>query len=259
MDKNDIMWMKIENISKALVYVAKGRDYMWYSHLDRMAENEMIFDTRMGWEFYVVAVGTEAARGSFRIKTWVDQIPNDVPVAIEPVLPTNITEPSLPLPAKNTSIEHIPALPTNGSVSQPAFDNSTYGKIRHPEAELPSYMIYYMVLTWALMIVVGFGCGAMCHFRKQYKVVKKRIAETPTVDAEEKGSPRMSELSGKGKGTAYPSLSDFVPGMPALHDLSQYNTGSKIMSHDHTAQMHANAMSGPFHEASALHASDVGG
>ena len=101
------MWMKIENIDKAMVYVAKGRDYMWYSHLDRMAENDMLFDTRMGWEFYVVAVGTKAAKGSFRIKTWVDQVPDDGPVVVEPVLPPTELEPVLPLPPKNESIPII--------------------------------------------------------------------------------------------------------------------------------------------------------
>ena len=102
------------------------------------------------------------------------------------------------------------------------------------------------------MVVVGFGCGAMCHFRKQYKLEKKRITEAPDVD--ENGSPRLSEKDGKGK--VYPSLSDMYPGM---HDLSQYNTGSKILSHDFTAQMHSYGKPGPFNEAFAMRPSDVGG
>ena len=117
---------------------------------------------------------------------------------------------------------------------------------------MPSYMVYYMILTWVLMVVVGFGCGAMCHFRKQYKAEKKRIVEAPAVDMDE--SPRAEEVCAKSK--VYPSLSDMIPGMSGAHDIIQYNTGSKILSHDHTAQMHSYARSGPFNEALDMRASD---
>ena len=45
----DRMRMRISKIENADVYVAKSRKYKWFNHLDRMASNGDLFDTKSGW------------------------------------------------------------------------------------------------------------------------------------------------------------------------------------------------------------------
>ena len=41
--------MRVSKIENSDVYVAKSRTYKWLNHLDRMATNGDLFDTRSGW------------------------------------------------------------------------------------------------------------------------------------------------------------------------------------------------------------------
>jgi hypothetical protein len=65
--------MKISHIENANVYVAKGKTYRWINHLDRMAQEGNIFDTRMGWNFYVVGQATMMFKGTFKLEIWVEK------------------------------------------------------------------------------------------------------------------------------------------------------------------------------------------
>jgi hypothetical protein len=49
MQELDRLLISIDKIENADVYVAKAKGYKWISHLDRIANNDQIFDTRMGW------------------------------------------------------------------------------------------------------------------------------------------------------------------------------------------------------------------
>lgn len=53
--------------------MAKGKGYKWINHLDRLASDGLIFDTRMGWQLYVVGAGNSIFKGSFRMKIWVEK------------------------------------------------------------------------------------------------------------------------------------------------------------------------------------------
>lgn len=71
MQREDILFMSVDRISESKMYVAKGKRYKWFKHLDRFAENGMLFDTRMGWQFYVVVNAETIRRGTFRLQIWV--------------------------------------------------------------------------------------------------------------------------------------------------------------------------------------------
>jgi len=76
------MYLKISKIENAEVYVAKGKSYKWISHLDSIAFDGQLFDTRMGWSFYVIGVANNIFKGSFKLETWVEKgaAPNLLPI-----------------------------------------------------------------------------------------------------------------------------------------------------------------------------------
>jgi hypothetical protein len=49
MNAYDKMFVKIYNIEKTDVYMAKGKGYMWLNHLDRLVSEGDEFDTSAGW------------------------------------------------------------------------------------------------------------------------------------------------------------------------------------------------------------------
>ena len=49
MEERDKLVLKISRIENAEVYVAKGKGYKWINHLDVMATEGIVLDTRMGW------------------------------------------------------------------------------------------------------------------------------------------------------------------------------------------------------------------
>jgi hypothetical protein len=67
MKQNDVMYLRISKIENADVYVSKGKSYKWISHLDAIATDGMQFDTRMGFQFYVVGVANNIFKGTFRL------------------------------------------------------------------------------------------------------------------------------------------------------------------------------------------------
>ena len=67
MTERDIMYMRISKIENANVYVAKGKSYLWLNHLDAMAKDGDIFDTKMDWKFYVIGVANEIFKGTFKM------------------------------------------------------------------------------------------------------------------------------------------------------------------------------------------------
>jgi hypothetical protein len=73
MTAKDKMYMKIYNIENADVYLAKGKKYLWFNHLDQMVEDGDIFDTKAGWSFYVVGVSNSIFRGTFTMKIWIEK------------------------------------------------------------------------------------------------------------------------------------------------------------------------------------------
>mmetsp|Transcript_32247 Transcript_32247/g.49354 ORF Transcript_32247/g.49354 Transcript_32247/m.49354 type:complete len:95 (-) Transcript_32247:1500-1784(-) len=90
MSDRDVMRVKILKIDKARVYVAKAKQkyaYRWLNHLDQMAVNGNIFDTKADWEIYVVGVSTSFLQGTFQIKVWIDH-------EAEPDGPTTPSNPS---------------------------------------------------------------------------------------------------------------------------------------------------------------------
>ena len=68
----DKMKLRITKIENADVYVAKSRKFKWYNHLDYTATNGDIFDTRGGWQFYVVGVAKSVFKGTFRMQIWIE-------------------------------------------------------------------------------------------------------------------------------------------------------------------------------------------
>jgi hypothetical protein len=73
----DKMYIKIYNIEKAEVYIAKGKGYIWFDHLDQMVSEGDVFDTGKEWQFYVSGVATKIFKGTFSMKIWIEQ--NDEP------------------------------------------------------------------------------------------------------------------------------------------------------------------------------------
>ena len=73
MTARDKMYMKIYNIENADVYLAKGKKYLWFNHLDQMVEDGDIFDTKAGWSFYVTGVSNSIFRGTFTMKIWIEK------------------------------------------------------------------------------------------------------------------------------------------------------------------------------------------
>ena len=73
MTAKDKMYMKIYNIENADVYLAKGKKYLWFNHLDQMVEDGDIFDTKAGWSFYVTGVSNSIFRGTFTMKIWIEK------------------------------------------------------------------------------------------------------------------------------------------------------------------------------------------
>jgi hypothetical protein len=69
----DRLLVQIDKIENSDIYVAKAKGFKWISHLDRIASNDQIFDTRMGWQIYVVGVGNSMFKGTFRLKIWVEK------------------------------------------------------------------------------------------------------------------------------------------------------------------------------------------
>lgn len=67
--------MKVDKIENASVYVAKSKktSIRWLSHLDSMAEPGDTFDTRAGWQFYVVAVSESVFKGTARVRVWIEK------------------------------------------------------------------------------------------------------------------------------------------------------------------------------------------
>ena len=43
------MYLKIYNIDKADVYLAKGKTYYWFDHLDQIVQEGDVFDTAADW------------------------------------------------------------------------------------------------------------------------------------------------------------------------------------------------------------------
>jgi hypothetical protein len=72
MGEYDKMFIKIYNIDKADIYIAKGKGYMWLDHLDRLVNEGDQFDTSAGWQFYVVGVANSMFKGTFSLKIWVE-------------------------------------------------------------------------------------------------------------------------------------------------------------------------------------------
>jgi len=73
MTDNDVMNIKIYNIKSTEVYIAKGKNLRWFNHLDQMAEENGIYDTRAGWQFYVVGVASTIFTGTFTMKIWIER------------------------------------------------------------------------------------------------------------------------------------------------------------------------------------------
>jgi len=73
MNETDKLIVTIDHISNAIVYLAKGKGYMWLNHLDYLVNDGDTFNTRMGWNFYIIGVGSSVLRGTFRIKAWVEK------------------------------------------------------------------------------------------------------------------------------------------------------------------------------------------
>jgi hypothetical protein len=46
MKELDVLKLKISNIENSEVYVAKSKSYKWINHLDSMAPDGSLFDTR---------------------------------------------------------------------------------------------------------------------------------------------------------------------------------------------------------------------
>lgn len=72
MAETDQLKVTIDEMENVDVYMAKGKGYKWINHLDQMVQNGQTFDTRTGWQFYIVGVGNSIFPGSFKIKTWVE-------------------------------------------------------------------------------------------------------------------------------------------------------------------------------------------
>lgn len=73
MTERDVMYMRISKIENADVYVAKGKSYLWLNHLDAMAKDGDIYDTKMDWKFYVVGVANEIFKGTFKMQIWIEK------------------------------------------------------------------------------------------------------------------------------------------------------------------------------------------
>ena len=73
MTDKDKLHIKIYNIEKADIYLAKGKGYRWLNHLDQMVYEGDTFDTTLGWNFYVVGVSNSMFKGTFSMKIWVEQ------------------------------------------------------------------------------------------------------------------------------------------------------------------------------------------
>lgn len=73
MTERDVMYLRISKIENAAVYVAKGKSYLWLNHLDAMAADGDIFDTKMDWKFYVVGVANEIFKGTFKMQIWIEK------------------------------------------------------------------------------------------------------------------------------------------------------------------------------------------
>ena len=74
MQRDDKLFVKIDKILNCQVYIAKGKNYRWLSHLDKQVvyDNDVFEIAGSSLEFYIVGVSTSASRGQFRIKTWVE-------------------------------------------------------------------------------------------------------------------------------------------------------------------------------------------
>jgi len=99
MKENDILHLKVFNIENAQVYVAKSKGYKWIDHLDYVATENSVFDTRMGWQFYISGVANSVFRGTFSIKVWVEQ------GAAAPILEPPKDEPE---PAAEKEVDIVP-------------------------------------------------------------------------------------------------------------------------------------------------------
>lgn len=89
----DVMKMKIDKIENAGVYVAKSKksNIRWLSHLDDIAEDGAVFDTRAGWQFYVVAVSDSVFKGTVRVRVWIEK-------GTEPAAPVEAATQFSPVP-----------------------------------------------------------------------------------------------------------------------------------------------------------------
>ena len=110
----DKMKMKIDKIENATVYVAKSKktNIRWLSHLDNLAESGDVFDTRAGWQFYVVAVSDSVFKGTARVRVWIEK-------GTEPVAPAPAPEFS-PVPDRPASqpAPAAPAVQTGGDTKK---------------------------------------------------------------------------------------------------------------------------------------------
>jgi|OM-RGC.v1.021760488 hypothetical protein len=73
MSKWDTINVKIYNIERADVYLAKGKGYRWLNHLDQMVQEGATFNTVDGWSFYVVGVSNSMLQGTFSMKIWIEK------------------------------------------------------------------------------------------------------------------------------------------------------------------------------------------
>ena len=126
MKEYDKMYIKFYGIENADVYISKGKGYKWINHLDSMAYNDDVFTTSAGWQFYVVGVGNNIFKGTFKFKVWVEQ--NNPPPKPTPTVPTVVdttTKPTTPViidQNKNTT--------TNSSIITSGTSNVTDVKIQ---------------------------------------------------------------------------------------------------------------------------------
>lgn len=71
--------------------MAKSKGYRWFNHLDYLAQPGQVFDTRMGWQFYIVGVGSSIFEGTFKFKVWIEK--GTANEYISPVPPKEDPEP----------------------------------------------------------------------------------------------------------------------------------------------------------------------
>lgn len=92
MNTTDQMMLKITNVENAVVYVVKGKTYKWINHLDTVINNgTYLFDTRQGWNYYVVGLGNNFYRGTFELSAWIESAPPEPKVDFPVIINETVT------------------------------------------------------------------------------------------------------------------------------------------------------------------------